>query len=74
MPTTEDGDIPTTRTIPPIPTIRTTLRTRVIPMVRTIAVFLGTAPFLMRPTRLRLDQIRRRIPKGAFHRQRLALT
>ena len=59
--------------IPTIPTILTTRTTRAIPMVRTIAVFQITAPFLMRPTRLRLDRIRRRIPKGAFHRQRPAL-
>jgi hypothetical protein len=68
MAITEGGDIPTIRTI------LTTRPTRAIPMVRTIAAFLDTAPFLMRPTPLRLDQIRRRIPKGAFHRQRPALT
>jgi hypothetical protein len=67
MAITEGWDIPTIRTI------LTTRPTRAIPMVRTIAVFLGTVPFLMRLTRLRLDQIRRRIPEGAFHQQRPAL-
>jgi hypothetical protein len=71
MAITEGGDIPT------ILTIRTTLTirlTRAIPMVRTIAGFPGMALFLMRPTRLRLAHIRRRIPKGAIRRQRPALT
>jgi hypothetical protein len=72
MAITEGGSIPIIRTIPTIRTILTTRPTRVIPMVRTIAVFLDTAPFLMRPTRLRLDQIG--IPKGALHRPRPALT
>jgi len=74
MDITDHGDIPTIRTILNIRIILTIRPTRAIPMVRTIAVFPGTAPFLMPPTRDRLDRIRRRIPKGAFHRQRPALT
>ena len=64
MAITEDWDIPTIpitliiRTILALRTILTTRPTHAIPTVRTIAVFLGAAPFLMLPARLRLDQIR----------------
>lgn len=74
MDITDHGDIPTIRTILNIRTILTIRPTRAIPMVRTIAAFLGTGQVRMRPTPLRLDQIRQRIPKGAFHRQRPAPT
>ncbi len=53
---TEGGDI-LTLTMTTTRTILTTRPTRAIPMVRTIAESPDTDPFLMRPTRCRVDPI-----------------
>ena len=61
-------DIPTIRTILPIPT-HTIRLPHAIPTVRMIVVSLGTAQLLLRPTPLRRGKIRRCIPKGQLHRR-----